>query len=225
MTGKGTASTLEGIANRLGLHISTVSRVLNGTPDQASAAASSATREAIREAARELGYRSNPAVLAGSPYATTAQDRARGFLEVFAEAGIVPPAGQVLFMGFDAIAGRIATEHLLETVQPVPDAIFFANDFGAIATLGVLRDKGLAVPAVVAVVGFNDVELAAEVNPALTTIRSPMWEMGSAGMRSLAALIEGQPVESRRLAPTLVVRQSTAATSAEHRFAGGRAVE
>ncbi|MER6571632.1 LacI family DNA-binding transcriptional regulator [Streptomyces sp. NPDC001093] len=60
MAGEGGPVTLRGIAERLGLHVSTVSRVLNGPADEQGRAASGQTARRIRELADELGYRPNP---------------------------------------------------------------------------------------------------------------------------------------------------------------------
>lgn len=156
--------------------------------------------------------RARVGVLAGADYATTAQDRARGLVDVFAEAGITVPVDDVIFVGFDASDGRRAAEILLGRGGPAPDAIFAANDFAAIATLGVLRDHGLRVPEDVVLVGYNDVDLVRELPVPLTTVRSPMHEMGRRGLLTLVDAIDGHLVSSQMLAPTLVVRASTDVT-------------
>jgi len=84
------------------------------------------------------------------------------------------------------------------------------NDFAAIGAIGALREQGLRAGADVAVVGFNDTPLAAELPLPLTTVRSPMLEMGRRGLRMLVRLLEGEAVESERLRPELVVRASSA---------------
>jgi LacI family transcriptional regulator len=61
-------------------------------------------------------------------------------------------------------------------------------------------------------VGYNDTPLAAELPIPLTTVRSPMHEMGRRGLDLLVALLRGDEVESVRLPPELVVRASSAGT-------------
>ncbi len=63
-----------------------------------------------------------------------------------------------------------------------PDAIFATNDFAAIGALGVLRDRGLRVPDDISLIGYNDTPLAAELPIPLTTVHSPMHEMGRRGV-------------------------------------------
>lgn len=154
--------------------------------------------------------RRDVAVLAGLPFASTARDRTRGLTDVFREAGIDVPQSRIVHGPFDAAGGRAAAEEILAAGN-YPDAIFATNDFAAIGALGALRDHGLAVPDDVALVGYNDTPLAAEMPVPLTTVRSPIHEMGRRALELLTAVMEGRTPESVRLDPELVVRASTRA--------------
>jgi len=105
--------------------------------------------------------------------------------------------------------GARATTLLLER-HPDLTAIFALNDVMALGVLAVLRDRGLAVPGDISVVGFDDIPLAADVTPALTTVSVPLARMGE---RAMALAIDGHDSEFRvEYLPTeLVVRASTAA--------------
>ncbi|WP_037810787.1 MULTISPECIES: LacI family DNA-binding transcriptional regulator [Amycolatopsis] len=155
----------------------------------------------------ETGRR-DVAIVAGLPFASTAQERTQGLVDRFAEAGIEIPAHRIVYNGFDAAAGREAADQLLAR-KPYPDAIFATNDFAAIGAMGSLRDKGLQIPEDVALVGYNDTPLAASISIPLTTIRSPMHEMGRRALATLLRKLAGQEVESERLQPELIVRAST----------------
>jgi LacI family transcriptional regulator len=154
-----------------------------------------------------LGHR-RVAVAAGEPYASTGVDRTAGFRAVFAAAGHPVPDSRVVHSPFDVRGGRSAAERLLSVPQP-PTAVFAVNDFAAIGVVGALRDRGLHAGTDVSVIGYNDVPLAAELPVALSTVRSPMHEMGRRGLTLLLDRLEGRPVRSERLAPTLVPRSST----------------
>jgi LacI family transcriptional regulator len=96
-------------------------------------------------------------------------------------------------------------------------ALFSFNDISAIGAIRALEEAGLRVPADVSVLGFDDIYAAAFHNPALTTIRQPLFEMGSLAAQTLLDKLnnenqtEHQPVLS--VEPTLIVRNSTAAVS------------
>jgi DNA-binding LacI/PurR family transcriptional regulator len=110
--------------------------------------------------------------------------------------------------------GATATRNLLERCdregQPYPTAILAGNDVLAVGAMHVLRERGLRVPANIAVIGFDDFEFARYVDPPLTTVRLPAHEMGKRAVEMLIRHIEGDPPTQRKLVlPTeLVVRQS-----------------
>jgi len=147
------------------------------------------------------------AVLAGLPFASTAIERTKGAVDAFAEAGLHVPEERIAWGQFDAAGGREGAEKLLAT-EPYPDAIFATNDFAAIGALGVLRDRGLRVPDDISLIGYNDTPLAAELPTPLTTVHSPMHEMGRRGVDLLIDVLGGASPESERLNPTLIIRDS-----------------
>lgn len=156
----------------------------------------------------EIGRR-DVAVLAGLPFASTSRDRTAGLVSEFAAAGISVADDRIAHTGFDAAGGRKGIEQLFAS-PPYPDAVFATNDFAAIGAMGALRDMGLRVPDDVAIIGFNDTPLAANLPLPLTTLRSPMHEMGRRALLTLLDLLAGTPVESQQLQPHLIVRDSTA---------------
>ncbi|MDH5456117.1 MAG: LacI family DNA-binding transcriptional regulator [Gammaproteobacteria bacterium] len=91
------------------------------------------------------------------------------------------------------------------------DAIFAVTDVIAIDAMRALEDNGYAVPADVAVVGFDDISLAGHVTPALTTVRQDIRQAAEALVHGIVGLIEGTPVESSLMVPRLVVRASCGA--------------
>jgi len=110
--------------------------------------------------------------------------------------------------------GYIATKQLLERNQPFT-AIFAFNDVSAIGAITALHEVGIKVPQDVSVVGFDDIPSAATNNPALTTVRQPLREMGRTAATTLLHAIHGngEPAagESITVLPTFVVRHSTRA--------------
>lgn len=153
-----------------------------------------------------LGHE-RPAVIAGQPYASTGVDRTAGFVDRYAEAGLALADDRVVHSSFDVVGGRQAAGELLSRGRR-PTALFAVNDFAAIGALGTLRDQRLVPGEDVAVVGFNDVPVAADLPIPLTTVRSPMHEMGRRAAHLLAARLAGHEVSSQRLEPVLVVRWS-----------------
>ncbi|MFG1930004.1 LacI family DNA-binding transcriptional regulator [Mycobacterium sp. NPDC048908] len=154
--------------------------------------------------------RRDVAVVAGLEFASTARNRTSGCLAALADNGIHVPPDRVVYTGFDPAGGRAAAERILAHGS-IPDAIFATNDFAAIGAFGVLRDKGIRVPDDVALVGYNDTPLAEGGAVPLTTIRSPMHEMGRQGVRLLLEVLAGRRPESVLLEPELIIRGSSMA--------------
>ncbi|MDL9978415.1 LacI family DNA-binding transcriptional regulator [Microbacterium sp. ASV49] len=161
----------------------------------------------------ELG-RTKIAVIAGLPFASTGLERTRGLVDEVRAAGFDIPDRWIIQNGFDAAAGRAAAERIF-AAEPYPDAVFATNDFAAIGAMGVLRDKGLRIPEDVALVGYNDTPLAESITISLTTVRSPMHQMGRVALETLLDLIAGHQVASQRLMPELIVRGSTVGDEAK----------
>jgi LacI family transcriptional regulator len=158
-----------------------------------------------------LGHR-RIGIVAGDPHASTGAERTLGFRRAYAAAGYPLPDDYVIPSGFDVHSGREAGDHLLSLRRP-PTAIFAASDFAAIGVMGAMRDRGLEAPRDVAVVGFNDLDVASELPIPLSSVHSPLFDMGALSMQVLLSLLRGRRVRSRLLQPTLYPRASTVGTS------------
>ncbi|MGH9246458.1 MAG: LacI family DNA-binding transcriptional regulator [Acidimicrobiales bacterium] len=154
-----------------------------------------------------LGHRTI-SVVAGPPHLTTIEDRLTGFRQALAGAGIELPDTQVVETDFTRDGGYDATRRILDSA-PETTAIFALNDAMAIGVLAALRERGISVPDTVSVVGFDDIPIARDVTPALTTMRLPMELMGA---RAMDLALRRRAKEPRRV-PTdssLVARDSAA---------------
>ncbi|MDT4802058.1 HTH-type transcriptional repressor PurR [compost metagenome] len=148
------------------------------------------------------------AVVAGEPFASTGIDRTAGFVDYCRSASIKISADWIVPSHFDTAAGHEAGLKLLS--QPTrPTAVFAVNDFIAIGLMGAARALGLIPGRDIAIIGFNDTPLAAQLPIPLSSIRSPMREMGYRAMELLLQKINGRTVSSVRLEPTLFARDSS----------------
>jgi LacI family transcriptional regulator len=147
-------------------------------------------------------------VVAGDGVVSTSVERVGGFRAAFARADVPVPDDYVVKSTFDVRGGRMATERLL-AMPKRPTAIFTINDFAAIGAMGAIRDAGLRLGADIALVGYNDLDVSAQLPISLTSVHSPLTDMGRTSARLLLALIDGRRAASKRFAPTLMVRDST----------------
>ncbi|WCM90630.1 LacI family DNA-binding transcriptional regulator [Acidovorax sp. NCPPB 3576] len=137
--------------------------------------------------------------------------RAEGYRRCLREAGLYDPALEVLSPERSSVA--LGARLFEEVVRRMPevDAIFFCNDDIAQGGLLAANRLGVAVPAQIAVAGFNDLAGSDQMVPPLTTVRTPRAEVGRAGAAMLLGLMRGAPngpgcVE---LGYELIVRGST----------------
>ena len=140
--------------------------------------------------------------------------RYRGFAQCLRKNALPLLEQQRAAASFLADSGRKAMLALIDA-NPTLDAVFASSDLLAMAAIGALRERGRRIPADVAVVGYDDVELAAYFNPPITTVRQPIHEAGGRLVETLLSLIKGQPLPvSAPLETQLIVRESSQATAA-----------
>jgi len=159
----------------------------------------------------EMGHKQIAVILGLAVSTIINNERLGGYRRALLDAGIEPNPDYVFAGNYLPESGRKATEQIL-TLQERPSAIFAFNDLMAMGVLQVLGDKGIHVPKEIAVVGFDDIPLSQFTNPALTTIRQPLKEMGKLAVELLLHRIwSDDPYEARhiKLEPELVIRTST----------------
>jgi LacI family transcriptional regulator len=158
----------------------------------------------------DLGHRRVGQITGPRGWVAT-EDRRRGYRAALAAAGILPDPTLEQEAEPEIDPGRAAAEQLLDLPEP-PTAIFAFNDNIAIGAIQAARARGIRVPEELSIVGFDDIEHATIVTPALTTVRQPLAEMGRTAVSLLMRLLEGQRFETLHveLATRLVVRDSTA---------------
>lgn len=130
----------------------------------------------------------------GSPDTTA---RYAGFCDALAAAGL-PEAGEPVRHGLEARYGAMAARQM-HAEGDLPDALVCANDELAFGVLATLPGLGVSIPGDVAIVGFDDQDLAALASPTLTTVHQPVFELGS----TAAELVLAAPRRGREPAAPL----------------------
>ena len=137
-----------------------------------------------------------------------AEERLRIFREVLVEHGLTPDPDLILPGDFSRDAGANAVEYLLAGEHHF-DALVGANDDTALGALKAFQEHHVRVPDEVLVVGFDDIEESSFSAPPLTTVRQPLYEMGSRAVEVVHNCIQGQKIKGTIIVPaSLVTRQS-----------------
>ena len=133
--------------------------------------------------------------------------RLDAFLAVLGEHGHPDPGAHVVTGPPTVTAGAAAVRELLAR-HPDVTGVFAFNDLLAIGAVRALRDAGRRVPEDVAVVGYDDITMAALLDPPLTTVHTDKYELGRTLVEILGRRLDGHAAEHRLLSPRLVVRRS-----------------
>lgn len=118
------------------------------------------------------------------------------------------PEGPSVEADFSAEGGAAATRELLDLAEP-PTAIVYANDLMAIAGLAVASTRGIGVPDRLSVIGYEDTELAAHVQPSLSSVATDVIGWGQAAARRLLELVDQRPATEIELPPPRLVARGS----------------
>lgn len=157
-----------------------------------------------------LGHRQIGVIAGLTKNNDRAAARLEGVRRALGERGLDLPREFLIERPYRIAEGQFALRALM-TTSPRPTAVICGNDqlaFGALIECG---RQGISVPRDVSIVGFDDLEFAGQIVPALTTIHVPAEEIGHRAAEYLLATINGQPTATTtEVAVSLIIRESSA---------------
>lgn len=157
----------------------------------------------------DLGHREFAVIAGHVAHNDRARERLAGVREALASRGIELRAERVVETGFALSEGRRGLRELLARA-PGFSALLCGNDLQAIGALTECLRSGIEVPGRVSIAGFDDIDMACETTPALTTVHVPAADLGRiAGERMLARLAGREVPRTREVPAELVLREST----------------
>lgn len=155
----------------------------------------------------ERGHR-RVAILAGLEGASTGQLRRAGYVRAMREFGCQIDDDLILWSGLGIDSGMVNGRVLLAR-DPRPTAIFATNDLLALGVMSAARELGLHIPDDLAIVGYNNTPVGANLPVPLSSVSIPLREMGAQATRTLIESIEGGTARSQVYEPELIVRESS----------------
>ena len=157
----------------------------------------------------ELGHK-HIACIAGPSSITPSAERITGYQNALQKAGLAYNENLIVRGDYHAQSGMEITHYILK-MDPRPTAIFALNDLMALGALRAAAEAGCSVPKELAIVGYDDIEIAHFTNPPLTTIAQPKKEIGAQAVTLLVDRIsqKSRPPSRLVLAPKLIIRRST----------------
>jgi DNA-binding LacI/PurR family transcriptional regulator len=161
-----------------------------------------ATRHLIESGRRRIGF------IGGPDGEIEVQQRLEGYKAALQEAGMEIHEGLITYGDFSNTSGAQAMVRLLKQV-PDLDAVFINSDLMAIAAMDAIREHGKSVPGDIAVVGYDDLSVAANSNPPLTTIRQNITLAGRMLAQNLVQFLQTKVATNVSIPVDLIVRKST----------------
>lgn len=169
-------------------------------------AAYEATSHLIEQGCRNIVH------ITATPKRNVYVDRLQGYKQALAEHNLPFKEHNIIIGNLSQEAGADAAE-VIRKMDPLPDGVFVANDNCAVACMLALKQAGINIPADIAFAGFNNDPVSKVIEPNLTTINYPGYEMGEAAARHLINHLNGtSPLHSTNtivLRSELVVRASS----------------
>jgi LacI family transcriptional regulator len=151
------------------------------------------------------------AAISGPRNVSTAQDRVAGYLRALGEADIAPDERLIQYGEYTEAGGyRMASEMI--RLEPRPTALFTANNFLAFGAYRAIREAGLRVPDQISMVTFDDLPPLLILEPFLTVVSQPAYEIGQQAMAMLLRRLAGEgPTRAQELVlpTTLIVNRSS----------------
>lgn len=156
----------------------------------------------------EMGHR-RIGFIGGPTQVTTAQERKDGYLRALGEQGIAPDPTLIKTSDYKLLGGYQATCQVLDLAEP-PTAIFAANNLTTLGALNCIHENGLRIPQDIAIVGFDDMPWATSLNPPLTAVAQPTYELGRMAADLLLQRIKDptREVVEVKLGSRLIIRES-----------------
>lgn len=157
----------------------------------------------------ELGHK-RIAFLNGPLHFSNSVDRLAGYLKALEEYNIKAEADFLLSGNYGRKSGYNAAGRILQLKNP-PSAVFVSNDRMAAGLVQGLKEKGIRVPQDIAIVGYDDSDTATMIEPQLTTVRVPFFELGKRCADEFIKIVSNKSQNSFGIfmKPKLVVRASS----------------
>lgn len=166
-----------------------------------------ATRHLIEQGHRQIAH------IGGPRGVMSAIERARGWRRALDEDGIEVPAAWHIFSEYEVEPARADAAPIFR-LSPRPTAVFAGSDAIALGVMYQARERGVAIPAELSLVGFDGMPINELLGPPLTSVGQPIDGLGRLGAERLLAMIDGTaptPSDEMRLPVRLVERGSVAA--------------
>jgi LacI family transcriptional regulator/LacI family repressor for deo operon, udp, cdd, tsx, nupC, and nupG len=156
----------------------------------------------------KLGHR-RIAMIAGRQNVSTGRERRLGYEDALKAHGVALDEGLIRTGDYKQASGHALAKDLL-ALSPRPTALFVVNNLMTVGAIEAIHKEGLRIPQDVAIIGFDDLPWAEALDPPLTVVRQPAYDVGRAAAELLLKRLSdpAAPAAWLRLRPKLILRSS-----------------
>jgi DNA-binding LacI/PurR family transcriptional regulator len=191
-----------------GMPLVAVSRIPSGLEvDLVAVTNSEGARQAVSHLIG-LGHK-RIGMISGPDWVSTARERLHGYKRAFSELELALADDLIQHADFRQSGGKAAMQILLEMANP-PTAVFITSNLMTLGALQAIHERGLRIPNDIAVVGFDDMPWAVSLQPPLTAVAQPAFEVGTTAAKLLLERLRdpARPPRCITLETRLIVRTS-----------------
>jgi LacI family transcriptional regulator len=165
-----------------------------------------ATKHLIEQGCKRIVH------ITATPKRNVYSDRLKGYKEALRDHDIEFKKENVIISNLSQADGSIAAKQILE-MDPLPDGVFVSNDNFAVSCMLALKKQGVRIPEDIAFVGFNNDPMSKVVEPNLTTINNPGYQIGQIAAQNLIGHLTGKnniaSTNTIILRSELIIRESS----------------
>ncbi|WP_130805835.1 LacI family DNA-binding transcriptional regulator [Senegalia massiliensis] len=161
-----------------------------------------ATKYLIESGCRDIGmissnYKNKPS-----------SDRIKGYEKALYESNININQNKIFLENYTIESGYNGAKKILKETEV--DGIFCGNDLIAIGAIKALKEKNIRIPEQVKIIGFDDIQISQYMDPPLTTIRQPIYQMGEEAVKMLISLIKNKGKNLEKILQTKLIQRGSA---------------
>lgn len=160
-----------------------------------------ATSFLIEKGCKNIGYISSDQMNIPSA------QRLEGYKRAILDNGLEVDSNKIFLQSYSIESGYIGVLSLLE--QSKIDGIFCGNDLIAIGAIKALKENKIKVPEDIKIIGFDDISISQYIDPPLTTIKQPIYQMGKESVNMLVSIIEDKDLELHKVLECKLVERGS----------------
>ncbi|OZV13828.1 hypothetical protein CIW83_02495 [Tissierella sp. P1] len=134
-------------------------------------------------------------------------ERLNGYEKALIDNGFKIDKEKIFLQNYTIESGYQGTMALL--MQTEIDGIYCGNDLIAIGAIKALKEKNIKIPEEVKIIGFDDISISQYIDPPLTTIKQPIYQMGEEAVEMLISMIEEKSIKMTKVLETILVERGS----------------